>query len=877
VLDEVPGFETAHESANSNPSSPGNQSLPNIRGSLTQETLAQIDGHNVARSNVAGYRLQYLNSALYQAVEVVKGPGVTVNNINYDIMGAVNFRSLDPTSQPHGYIDYSTDNFGGQAADLSLTGTTSNGRLGYALVYSLFGAHGPAQNVPVDFDIQQYSQVGGDYVMSGTVTPTAVVKGGTPNPPQFPNTTLYTKLPVSSYLNERAELAKIRYRLSSATTVTASYFGTHGQTDENGNHFWQDPAVFNPNTVAGAPASATYPTGGAFGDVPAGTNLFMDDNYVPPYQVRKQDEPVYELDLRTSIKNDSILARYFATATNNHATNGVLNPACPINQAGCLPSLYSWTVNGPVYGSFQSCVLPSGSSIQTTNAASCTTAGGVVTNENFNGQNVPVSLGTIPGQSYACDNGAGFGGGKRYTFTPIYPGAGSATNAPLTCSPASPNYVGTVGVRNGGTGTVGDGYFASNSVDKLQGGSFEYDHTAGPNTYTLALESNKTNSQATNSSYVDDANGTSEWPGTNNAIEGAMLRGILHLSRKVDATVAGYFNKYFYHVTPDNGATWNDISLTHTDERVGITYRPSSAASIRFAFGSSIAPAFTSAYVNSIAVQGAANNFAACGAGVGATCTLTVTNPNLLPETAFGYDLGGSFHVIDTATVLDVDTYYEVACPNLTLCPSPGVVGEPLFVTEVENVSNARYKGIEVSLHRDPAVGFGYVAQGNLQQGCPYNLPASIYGNNFSANLAAVPCGVSNYIPPGDGTGVNADKVTGIARNNTPYAGGYGELSYHTPNGGLIAFGEEYYGNNNTYNIAPFFKANATLAFPVYGRSNRLTFTAENIFNADDNPFVSQELGIPEPLANQTLGLTNAFGIGPAKYTIDFKHNFGSH
>ncbi|HTV74881.1 MAG TPA: TonB-dependent receptor [Candidatus Acidoferrales bacterium] len=906
VLDEVPGFETAHESANSNPASPGNQSLPNIRGSLTQETLAQIDGHNIARSASQGYRLQYLNSALYQAVEVVKGPGATIPDINYDIMGAVNFRSLDPTSQPRGYVDYSTDNFGGQAADISLTGTSKNGKLGYALVYALYGAHGEPQNTPINFDIQQYSQVGGYFVMSPTITGPANTKvPGTPaNPPKFATDSLYLSgLPVSSFLDERAELAKIRYNLSSATTVTASYFGTHGQTDENGNHFWQDPTDFDPSSISGATASAGYPTGGIFANgVANGQQIFIDDNYVPPYQIRKQDEPVYELDLRTAVKNDSLLVRGFGTDTNNHATNGVECPAdIPPNANGEQPcDDDSWTVNGPIYGSFQTCLV-NGASQQVTNAAACTAIGGVTTTETFNGTDEPVTLGTIPGMYYACDNGPGSTAGLtgttpnhgRYTLNPVYPAGTTATTN--SCTPGSKGYVGTEGERNGGTGAVGDGYFASNSDDDLRGGSLEYDHNAGPNVYTLYLQSNKTDSYSGNASYFDDPNntGSTEYPGTSYAAESAMLRAILHVSSKIDTTLAGYFNHYYFHTSPDNGVTWNNTDFTHLDERVGLTFRPNTASSIRFAVGSSIAPPFAGAYTNGETPFGP-NNYStlSCSGGGGTAtnsyCTLSLPATNLKAETAFGYDLGGSFHVIDTATVLDVDTYYEDLYNQFfngassescaIVCPA-AYAAYPLILSKEQNVSNARYKGVELSLHRDPAVGFGYIVQGNLEQGCPYNVSPVLYGNpvNGGANLAAVPCGVSNYIPPGDGTGVNSDSVTGIARNATPYAGGYGELAYHTLSGGVVAFGEEYYGNNNTYNIPPFFVAHATLAFPVYGKSNLLQFTGYNIFNADSNPFVTQEEGIPEPLINGQYGLTNAFGIGPAKYTVDFKHFFGNH
>jgi outer membrane receptor protein involved in Fe transport len=835
VLDELPGYVTAHESANANPASPGAASYPNIRGGLTYETASLVDGHAVARSQ-GGYRTQYLTPALFQTVEVVKGPGAQVPNINYAIGGAVNFRTLDPTAKPVTQFEYGMDNFGGNFGYVRTTGTTLKDRLGYALVYFVNGAHGPVQGFNTRIPINQFTQVNGQYVNSATVSPISPAPSGVQNPAKVGQVGLYACCEhVNTFLTDRAELVKLRYKLSDATSVTGTYLGTHGTTDENGNHLWQDNVLFNPPGTAG------------YSDVARGSFFNLDDNYVGPKQIRHQDEPIYQLDVRTQIKRDTLLARYFAAVTDNIATNGVGDPAG------------SFTEMLNVYGAFTPCLA------YKPGTNTCTKTGAV---QSYNGQLVPVTFGPSPNSFPMCLQPPGSKTRYNTAFDP-------------KCTTTTPGYAGLSGT-NSGNGSPANAFFGSTGRDALQGGTLEYFHNAGLNTYTFSVDSNRTASRRYN--YLGDPNGMATAPGTSYALLTYMARGDFVLNPQLSATLSLYSNKYFFHTSADQGVTFNSSIYSHFDSRLGVTFRPTYRSALRLSVGSSIAPPYIDLLDAALTPNGVGTQaYTFTNAGAGSFYTTSLSNPNLKPETAFGFDFGGSFRLNDPATVFDFDVYRTnlfnqyVNSRSITGTYTNGTNGTfPLYTTQWNNLANARYEGVEASLRRDPAVGFGYVASLALIRAYPYNLTPNFYGRNFATNLAVVP-GV-NYLVPGDGTSVNSD-FNGIARNNIPYSQGYGELSWRTKNGGSISFGETYYGNNNSFNRTGFTVANASWVIPLAGNAAKygsLQLTAYNIFNVYANPYVEQEGGVPEVLVNGNLGYTNGLNIGPARLSLIYRRTFGS-
>jgi hypothetical protein len=180
-----------------------------------------------------------------------------------------------------------------------------------------------------------------------------------------------------------------------------------------------------------------------------------------------------------------------------------------------------------------------------------------------------------------------------------------------------------------------------------------------------------------------------------------------------------------------------------------------------------------------------------------------------------------------------------------------------------------------------------------LQRSYPFDIPCYVYGLpattagciNPSGNLAEIP--LINYLVPGGGTGVNTSQgnVTGTARNAIPYSQAYAELSFTSGGGTKYWFGDQYYGNNNTYNRPAFLVASAGLTYPLRGglREGSIQLAAYNLFNAYPKGYTEQDLGILIPTiagqnpARPTLaGLTNGLNIGPTRFVIQFTRRIGN-
>ena len=939
VLDELPGFYTAHESANNNPAAPGAASYPNIRGAQTYETASMVDGHAVARVG-GGYRSQYLNPALFQEIEVIKGPGATSPTINYAIAGTVNFVTLEPTLQPQTTLRWGLDSWGSQTFSLRSTGTIgASERLSYAAVYAINGQNGYLQNFRTAYPIGEWVNVG----TAGAVTSTGGVPTGAfayvdnnanpVNPPaptasnhglnilnpltinqnNYGETGLYACCgAVSTFNNESAQLFKLRYKLSNATAVTYTFMATHGTTDENGNHLWQADTYFNPAlNMTGASAAQIAGVNAGGYPVAVGGQFLYDDNYLVPKQIRHQDEPIHQLDIRTSLgKNITLLARGFSAVTTNIAGNGVTSPDATIQTVA------------QVYGAFVPCYGMPGltglnAAYGNNYGAAC---GGSGTNKNnpiiFTGQLEPITYGPGPQQVPYCLNpsfnpqnpsqnayyfSATGTGANGVNSKGVQTGVASAAALGMICAVGSPGYVGLkqTGISgcNNYTGPPNCAYFASNERDGILGGTLEALWNAGPNTYTFSYDSNETKVQQFYYQNMPDIMPVP--PGSKQSFISWMERANWAFGPKLNATLSLYQNKYLFHTSLDNGFSFQDTARSHFDERLGLTYEPNPATSLRFSAGSSIAPPYIFGILSSGShIPGAAPLPTFVNQGANSYYTLTEAAPNLVPETAFGYDVGGDFRVFDRSTVFSFDAYSSTIFNQYLIgaggggfldgTANDGTNGAwPLFVTGPTNVSRARLMGLEFSLARQPAVGWGYIVSGAAQRAYPYDVPCYVYGLpvttagciNPSGNLAEVP-GI-NYLVPGGGTGVNTgqNNVTGTARNAIPYSQGYGELSYTTKYGTRFAFGEQYYGNNNTYNRPAFLVSSASITLPIGGglHNGEVQLAAYNLFNAYPAGWVDQDLGNLIPTVSGTnparptlLGLTNGLNLGPTRIVVQF-------
>ena len=116
-----------------------------------------------------------------------------------------------------------------------------------------------------------------------------------------------------------------------------------------------------------------------------------------------------------------------------------------------------------------------------------------------------------------------------------------------------------------------------------------------------------------------------------------------------------------------------------------------------------------------------------------------------------------------------------------------------------------------------------------------------------------------NFTPTGNGYNGIGERV--------PYAQGYGELSYHWPNDAFVRLGTTYYGNNNSFNVPPFFDVLASLRYPL-GHYASLQVSGENITNKLSSPTGNLFDGLTVPLINGTNGVTTAYNLGPPSYHV---------
>jgi len=218
VLNEVPGVQVVASSnlGNANPAQPV---FVSVRGSFAYETATFIDGHRIASGTTGVWSPRYLAPALLQDVEVVRGPGAEVPQVINAINGSVNFKTREPSRQFSGIVSYGTDGYGGDFFNAAFSGTTLNGKLGYAGGYAVLGNPGIGNFDPQLF-LPNGWELNGKVVSGVNIAPTPVA--GINNSQNPAATTLLTCCVYDdSFLTNRAELGKLRWNFSPVTSLTA--------------------------------------------------------------------------------------------------------------------------------------------------------------------------------------------------------------------------------------------------------------------------------------------------------------------------------------------------------------------------------------------------------------------------------------------------------------------------------------------------------------------------------------------------------------------------------------------------------------------------------------------------------------------------------
>ena len=447
------------------------------------------------------------------------------------------------------------------------------------------------------------------------------------------------------------------------------------------------------------------------------------------------------------------------------------------------------------------------------------------------------------------------------------------------------------------------GYYHQFEQDKLTGYSAEYDHNIGRNQISLAYDHTHGSTYA--GVYAADSFDPKGFSLTYNVPDGSsqdfgtfLLRGIFNMGDKYRLTLSNYLNTYqntfavncvggcprFFGSKPLS-FIFKTTNSSHYDGRVGLEYRPSSNVAMRFAFGSAIAPPYIGLLTRLQRGLPTYNKTAGYGLEF-------ANSPTIQPETAFGYDLGGDIRSRDGHSTLAFDLYTTTLYNQFisqtsligTCTPTanarnciPGTPGspgsKPLFATGNTNLTNSRYRGLELSYRHDPAFGFGYTAQGALQNAYPYNLSPCFYYagpcgvGSPSTNLAVLP---NQNFYAGVGGGAN-----GVSNQSIPYSQAYLEGRYRFKTALELRVGGTLFGRNNSLNQPAFWTANGAISVPFQDGAT-LEIAGDNLFNAHAGQYPLENTGVPTPLANGMTGLTLGNVIGPRRITVQVRMNVGS-
>jgi hypothetical protein len=296
ILNQVPGVQISLPGGSTNGAAPGSVSVPNIRGAASYETASLIDGHPLAVASYGDYITSYLSSYMFGSVEVVKGPGSSALEVNNAINGTINFRTKDPTATPSPEYEAGYTTNGGAFANLGLTASTLNGRLGYVFDVSVVDDPAALNGKRVLID-----PTGGHYggplgkPLSGSSTFTNVAN--TESNIQTGYSLLACCYTLLSNFSNTSQLLKLRYQISPSTVATVSYLDGETFTDQNGN----TGNITNGQFLPGHGYSGSLRPG-------AQQVMFLFAG-APNNEVNV--EPIFQAEVSSAIGNDTVLARYY--------------------------------------------------------------------------------------------------------------------------------------------------------------------------------------------------------------------------------------------------------------------------------------------------------------------------------------------------------------------------------------------------------------------------------------------------------------------------------------------------------------------------------------------------------------------------------------
>jgi outer membrane receptor protein involved in Fe transport len=649
----------------------------NIRGSTGVEARTEIDGHPLSTGVSGVYYVGLLNPGIFESINVEKGPGVSAADAGESSFGTINFVTWDFSDKPDGFIKQGFSSYASQFTNILARGSVlPKKRLSYVVSYNVFGSNGPA---------------------FGTDGPLAAPSGNTMTPAYTVGTgTIGSALvdysgPFNAGETLRSEVFKLRYRFSDATSVWFGYVGSQGTVTPEGDLYgysyglYKIAPCFNSTTPATSLSqcnqSSTYsnPSLSSY----FGQTIPLYSAY--PGETQTENNPLFEAELRTSFKNDTILIRPF-TQVVQRINDGTQAPLTP-------------------------------------------------------GNNGAFSLATLPSQCLASNPCYLSNGGQLVSYTTASnPCAASNTPVANSCyqagSPA-PYYQYELDRLHGVTGTYLHPLGALGLLRASYQYTSDYTYNISGNTPTPAVPYQLAGYPPFTTSISDVSN--ISVPGAVRRSNDFSLTAFLTPSEKLSVAAGLFYNLDSLDFSYENpailalapytpGGTSNlpydladaTINKSHVDPHIGIVYNANSKFALRLSAGSSV----TLPYAQQVSGLPTYSQ---------PTATLpygyyTEKNPGLTPETTVSYDLGFDQRLPDNG-VFTFDIFDNVI-HNAFLTEYTIFPGAVPAIKSTLNASNRAAYGVEFGMNKAKPVGFGYDAQATLLRAYYYDLGAPYYSAN---------------------------------------------------------------------------------------------------------------------------------------------------
>jgi outer membrane receptor protein involved in Fe transport len=798
VLNQTPGILASFPSTSANGAAPGAITFPDIRGALSFETASLVDGHPVSVGSFGDYVSTFIPAFMLGAIEVVKGPGVEAPNVNYAIGGTVNYTTMDPTFTPQGFIGLGADNRGSTLIHFSFTGTV--GKFSYALGFANDNLSSGLDNYKALFG-PSATTVGilnwnGTTGRSVAFNDTSLTFPGTVST-SFGNFNLIACCePIQDLYQSKSYLMKLRYKVSPATTATFTYLGAQSYANQNANtgSFTFGSTFCSPGT--GTPQNCT--NGAYTGSIPNGTQQPIA--FARPGRQREvQNEPILMGDIRTSMGNDTLLARYYAAGIHRLLYEGGDSPNVPE------------IMNVQLYGNDTS------------------------TGTLFNGDTVPMAFFNYFNQ--AEDD--------------VLHGWSIEWNHPF-----SPTNSLTVAVDQTSSSTVS---YSVGSASTSANANINIATFNAPVVPSLTLPKGSTQLFSTAMARLQ----WQLSPKWNASLAGYYnIYNSTYPTQSVNAGVglnSCQFNGNNCVFSSSINNHWDWRAAFEYRPTASLALRASAGTSIAppyLQLLSGLASTISFSALTGVASQrintGGLKPETGMGYDVGGDYRFrdgyTTLSGDVYLTTLQNHFLSYMY---------DSGTLCPATDPVSGLATPAGCAGKPLFFTSNRNLADARFMGLELALKSRPPVGFGYTVQGALQRGYAYALPACFYSTTinpathqldctaFNTNLAIIPG--QNFT--GNGEGGNGCGCNGFSNHAIPYAQGYAELNYRFASGTSVYVGDQYLGKNNSAGRPPFWILNAGTTINLHNGLS-LQVNGYNLGNVYSNVFPDFGGGVPIPIAS---------------------------